>query len=102
MLIVRGVNLFPTQIEEQVLKCSGLAPHFQIELTRPGRMDELLVRVEARNGVDAAAQGELLGRLIKDVTGVSARTEIVAAGVIPRSAGKAVRVVDNRPKEGAI
>ena len=102
MLIIRGVNLFPTQIEEQVLKCPGLSPHFQIELTRPGRMDEILVRVEGRADVDAATQGALLGRLIKDVIGVSARTEIVAAGVIPRSAGKAVRVVDNRPKEGAI
>lgn len=99
MLIIRGVNVFPTQIEEQILKCPGLAPHFLIEISRPDRMDELCVRVEARGECDRPAQARLLGSLIKDAIGISAHTEIMAPGAIPRSAGKAVRVLDRRTKE---
>jgi phenylacetate-CoA ligase len=97
MLIVRGVNVFPTQIEEQVLKCPGLAPHFLIEVSRPGRMDEVRIKVEARaSGADDAAQGLLLAGYVKDAVGISATVEVSAPGSLPRSAGKAARVVDLR------
>jgi len=100
MLIIRGVNVFPSQIEEQVLKCPGLAPHFLIEISRPGRMDEVTIHVEARTGVaaeDQAAQAELLSAYIKDAIGISARTEVVTANSLMRSTGKASRVRDLRP-----
>ncbi|HEU4969110.1 MAG TPA: phenylacetate--CoA ligase PaaK [Sphingomonas sp.] len=97
MLIVRGVNVFPTQIEEQVLKCPGLAPHFLIEVSRPGRMDEVRIKVEARaSGGDDAGQGRLLAGYVKEVIGISATVEVGAPGSLPRSAGKAARVVDLR------
>jgi phenylacetate-CoA ligase len=101
MLIIRGVNVFPSQIEEQVLKCPGLAPHFLIEISRPDRMDEVTIHVEARAGVapdEQAAQGELLSAYIKDVIGISARTQIVAPDTLARSTGKASRVRDLRPR----
>ena len=99
MLIIRGVNVFPTQIEEQILKCPGLAPHFMIEISRPGRMDEVGIAVEAREGVDAAAaaqQARLLGGYVKDAIGITARISAMATGALPRSAGKACRVRDLR------
>ena len=99
MLIIRGVNVFPTQIEELVLRCPGLAPHFLIEVTRPGRLDEVTVRVEARSGADdRAAQGALLTTLIKDVVGISARVAVCEPETLARSAGKAARVRDLRPE----
>jgi len=96
MLIVRGVNLFPTQIEEQILRCPELAPHFELELTRPGRLDEVLVKVEARSVEQAAPAGLQLTAYIKDTIGVSVRVEVCAPGALPRSAGKAQRVRDLR------
>jgi phenylacetate-CoA ligase len=101
MLIIRGVNVFPSQVEEQVLKCPGLAPHFLIEISRPDRMDEVTIHVEARAGVapeEQTVQGRLLSAYIKDVIGVSARTEIAAADSLTRSTGKASRVRDLRPR----
>lgn len=102
MIILRGVNVFPTMIEEQVLKCKGLTPHFQIELTREDRMDVMTVNAEARPGFDsaaarAAAAAELAG-YIKGSGGVSAGVKIKNPGEIERSAGKARRIIDNRPK----
>ncbi len=103
MIILRGVNVFPTQIEEQILKCAGLAPHFQIELTRTGRMDNMTVHVEAApNATDAAARtasSKELAHHIKSIVGVSTRIEVRDPETIARSEGKAKRVVDNRPKE---
>lgn len=99
MLIVRGVNVFPTQIEEQVLKCPGLAPHFLIEVSRPDRLDEVCIKVETRQGraeSDYPAQARLLGAYIKEIVGITARIETQLPGTIPRSAGKAVRVRDLR------
>ncbi len=99
MLIVRGVNMFPSQIEEHILRCPGLAPHFLIELTRPGRMDEVLVVVEARTtlGTGAAAgQEKLLTGLVKESIGVSIRVDVVQPGSLDRSQGKACRVRDLR------
>lgn len=92
MIILRGVNVFPTQIEEQVLATSGLAPHFQIELYTQGRMDRMRVHVE---GTDESA-GRALAKRIKDVVGISAEIALAEPGGVARSEGKAVRVVDHR------
>ncbi|MDH4109212.1 MAG: phenylacetate--CoA ligase [Gammaproteobacteria bacterium] len=101
MLIIRGVNVFPTQIEEQVLKQPEFAPHYQLRVTRQGALDELAVHVERRPGVgDSAAAGAAnrLRKAIKDFVGVSVLVRAGAPGDVPRSEGKAVRVVDERPK----
>ncbi|MEQ8307041.1 MAG: phenylacetate--CoA ligase PaaK [Hoeflea sp.] len=103
MMILRGVNVFPTQIEEQILKCAGLAPHFQIELSREARLDEMTVNVESTEqaaGEEArAASARELGHHIKSVVGVTARINVCEPGRVARSEGKAKRVVDNRNKE---
>ncbi len=102
MIILRGVNIFPTQIEEQVLAVADLAPHFQIELTRKDRMDAMAVRVEATPEAasdDAiAASCKTLTTKIKDIVGVTTQVFVGAPGSIERSQGKARRVIDNRPK----
>ena len=103
MMIVRGVNVFPTQIEELILASSSLAPHYVIELTREGRLDEMKVEVEAKPGHTdeaerQAAAAELVHH-IKSRIGVSARVVAVEPGRIERSMGKARRVIDKRPKE---
>jgi phenylacetate-CoA ligase len=102
MMILRGVNVFPTQIEEQILTIDGLAPHFQIELAREGRMDEMIVHVEAA----AADLGEerrvaasnALRERIKAVVGVTVKVNCLPPEGVARSQGKAVRIVDKRPK----
>jgi phenylacetate-CoA ligase len=100
MMIVRGVNVFPTQIEELILRCQGLAAHYQIELTRDGRLDVLTVHVESQP--DALARREAmameLAQLIKNLVGVSALVAVRDPGAIERSLGKAKRVIDKRPK----
>jgi len=101
MLIIRGVNVFPTQIEELILKQAALAPHYQLEITRPRALDELTVRVECAAGVGHAegeAAGATLAHLIKNLIGVTAAVQVVACGGIERSLGKAKRIVDKRPK----
>jgi phenylacetate-CoA ligase len=101
MLIVRGVNVFPSQIEELVLAVAGLTPHYQLELTRSGALDELTVLAESGAGVDAdealraRLEGELRAR-IKALIGVSVRVRVVPPGQIERSSGKARRVIDKR------
>ncbi len=101
MLLIRGVNVFPSQVEEQVLRCADLAPLYVIEVSRPARLDEMSVRVELRPGSaaspDVVAQ-ELHGR-IKDNIGVTARIEVAQPGALERSQGKARRVIDLRPKD---
>ncbi|WP_298981849.1 phenylacetate--CoA ligase PaaK [uncultured Roseibium sp.] len=101
MIILRGVNVFPTQIEEQLLKCEGLSPHFQIELTKDNRLDVMTVHVEALPGAVSSdqrrASAKELGHHIKSVIGVSALIDVTEPGKVERSAGKAKRVVDNRP-----
>jgi phenylacetate-CoA ligase len=103
MIILRGVNVFPTQIEEQILKCRGLVPHFHIELTREGRMDAMTVHVEATpQAADTAQYPNLsteLAHHIKSIVGVTAHIQIHAPSTLPRSEGKARRVIDNRPKD---
>jgi phenylacetate-CoA ligase len=102
MMIVRGINVFPSQIEEQLLKCRGLAPHYLIELSRERRLDAMTVHVEATpDHADAAgreAQAAELARHIKSIIGISARIRVGDPGSIERSAGKAKRIVDLRPK----
>ena len=98
MIILRGVNVFPTQIEEQILSVNGLAPHFQLELTKSGRLDEMTVHVEKLEGHNEADLGLVLTSKIKDIIGVTAKVEVKKIGEIPRSEGKAVRIVDNRVK----
>ncbi|MCE0761457.1 phenylacetate--CoA ligase [Pseudonocardia kujensis] len=101
MIILRGVNLFPTQIEEIVLRTPGFAPHFQLELTTKGRMDALTVRVEARADAPAerrqAAAAELI-KAVKDTIGVSVTCEVVDPDTLERSVGKLQRLLDRRTK----
>ncbi|MEL6572025.1 MAG: phenylacetate--CoA ligase PaaK [Pseudomonadota bacterium] len=103
MIILRGVNVFPTQIEEQVLSIPELAPYFQIALSRDSRMDAMAVHVEAAPGSESEAARyaatNLLTKKIKDVVGVSTQVNVGAPGTVERSQGKARRVIDNRPKE---
>jgi phenylacetate-CoA ligase len=100
MIILRGVNLFPTQIEELLLRVPGLSPHFQLVLSRPRRLDELTVRVEARPDAAAAAErhkaAAALASLVKNTVGVSVDVDVVEPNAIERSLGKAVRIVDLR------
>lgn len=96
MIILRGVNVFPTQIEEQIMGVEGLAPHFQIELRREGRMDEMLVHVEASGDAQKASL-DLKAR-IKDRVGVTVTVMPHGTGGVERSQGKAVRIIDKRPK----
>src|SRR3569623_887401 len=99
MMIVRGVNVFPTQIEELILRQSVLAPHYQCILTREGPLDDLTVAEEAGPGLDheladVRSAAERLAREIKVYVGTSARIALRPAGGIERSMGKARRVVD--------
>jgi phenylacetate-CoA ligase len=101
MIILRGVNLFPTQIEELILRVPSLSPHFQCHLARPGRMDKLTVRVERRPGIDPEVGdqgGAALGKLVKNHIGVTVAVDVVDPGGIERSVGKMRRIIDNRPK----
>jgi len=102
MIILRGVNVFPTQIEEQLMSVNELAPHFQIELERDDRLDKMIVKVEANPGIDDTATRQsaasALEEKIKSSIGVTAQVLAGDTGSVPRSQGKAVRVVDNRPK----
>ena len=96
MIILRGVNVFPTQVEERVLAVPGLAPYFQIELTRVERMDAMRVHVEPLPGADGAGCAAILAREIKDRIGITCEVVTAEPGGVERSQGKARRVVDNR------
>jgi phenylacetate-CoA ligase len=100
MIILRGVNLFPTQLEELILRTAELSPHFQCVLRRTGRLDSLTVRVERRSGSEAAAAARAAADLVataKATIGVTLDIEVVEPGQIERSAGKMRRVIDERP-----
>jgi phenylacetate-CoA ligase len=99
MIILRGVNLFPTQIEEIVLGMAGLSPHFILELRQAGRMESLTVKIERRNEVSTAIAeeaGKLLIRRIKESIGTSLDVSVVDPGTLPRSEGKLKRLYDLR------
>jgi phenylacetate-CoA ligase len=100
MIVVRGVNLFPTQIEEHLLRSPVLTGHYVIELTREGRRDDVTIRVEPRAEVGDAevlrAEAEALVGRIKGTIGLVTRVVVEASGTIERSAGKAKRVLDRR------
>jgi len=106
MMIIRGVNVFPTQIEELILKAAELAPHYQLVLTREGHLDQLDVLVETRidlptrlSALESEGVGRSLERAIKTYVGISTRVRVMAAGSIERTTtGKARRVFDKRPK----
>ncbi len=108
MLIIRGVNVFPSQIEEALLRVDGTAPHYVIEVDRPGTMDEVTVRVEIRpqDFSDKMSQMQNLrdriDRQIHGVTGIRMNVELVEPQTIERSVGKAVRVIDRRREKGLI
>ena len=99
MLIIRGVSVFPTQVEEQILKVDSLAPHYQIEITRTENLDEMTINVELSPGADTTAKQPAAAELqkhIKDLIGVSARVNVHEEGGVTRSEGKAKRVIDKR------
>lgn len=101
MIILRGVNLFPTQIEELILGVPTLSPQFQCVLDRPQRLDRLTVRVEMRPETTTTARtaaSDSLRTLIKNRIGVSVEVDVLDPEAIERSVGKARRLIDNRPK----
>ena len=100
MIILRGVNVFPTQVEELLLRVEGLSPHYQLVLSRPHRLDEMTVRVEARPHLGADERAALSSRLcalVKENVGVNVACDVVEPETLKRSEGKAQRVVDLRP-----
>ncbi|PKW17376.1 phenylacetate--CoA ligase PaaK [Saccharopolyspora spinosa] len=104
MIILRGVNVYPTQIEELVLRTDGLSPHFQLVLTREGRMDRMTVRVEARTdcpGDRRDPAGAELVRAIKEGVGISTEVTVVDPDTLERSVGKLCRLVDRRESGSA-
>jgi len=98
MLIIRGVNVFPTQIEELILKQKELAPHYVMEVSKEGPMDHLTVLVELAPGAADAGCAAKLQHYIKSYIGVSADVKLVPISTIERSIGKAKRVIDKRPR----
>jgi len=97
MLIIRGVNLYPSEVERILLGVGDVAPHYQLVVARPGALDELTVLCEpAHDGVDAAALAGRIQRALHAETGLTIAVEVLAVGAVPRSEGKAVRVVDRR------
>ncbi|MFC1413620.1 phenylacetate--CoA ligase PaaK [Streptacidiphilus sp. N1-12] len=99
MIILRGVNVFPSQIEEIVLRTPGVAPHFQLRLTRSGRMDRMTVRAESRPGSSPTvreAAAAAIRQAVKDGVGVTVEVEIVDPETLERSLGKLKRIVDQR------
>jgi phenylacetate-CoA ligase len=101
MIILRGVNLFPSQIEQLILRIPELSPHFQCVLTRPGTLDKLTVRVERRNQVAAdaaAAAGVALSKLVKNTIGATIEVQVLEPDGVERSLGKMRRVIDQRTR----
>jgi len=102
MLIIRGVNVFPSQVEEALLRIEGTAPHYLIEVSRPGTLDEAVVKVEVRPGNFSDEMRQMvelrdrIDREVHAVTGVRMSVELVAPNTLERSAGKARRVLDHR------
>ena len=108
MLIIRGVNLFPSQIEEALLRVEGTAPHYLIEVDRPGKLDEITVHVEVRAQEFSDKMSEMqhlrekIDRQIHAITGIRVKVNMVGPQSLQRSAGKAQRVIDHRRDKGQI
>jgi phenylacetate-CoA ligase len=103
MIILRGVNIFPSQVEEILLRTPGVAPHFQLHLGTRGRLDHMTVRAEARPGTGPdirESAAESITRAVKDGVGLSVGVEIVDPETLERSVGKIRRVVDEREGRG--
>ncbi len=99
MLIIRGVNVYPSQVEAVLVGLPGVAPHYQLVLERRGSMDELAIEVEAASAVfDAGELGNLVRHHVKSMVGITCGVTVKKPGEVPRSQGKAVRVRDLRPK----
>src|SRR3954447_22577411 len=99
MMIVRGVNVFPSQVEEQILTIAGLTPHYLCVLTRPGNLDELTVQVEPHESVPVGQRdvlGQRLREQVKSHVGVTVRVEVLDPHALERSLGKARRISDRR------
>ncbi|MDC9581054.1 phenylacetate--CoA ligase [Xenorhabdus sp. PR6a] len=104
MLIIRGINLFPSQVEEQIMRIKALSPHYQLEINRVGNYDQLSIKVELKepDRLNHQQRSDICQQLrhnIKSMTGLNTDVSLVNRGEIPRSEGKAVRVIDNRPRE---
>lgn len=106
MIILRGVNIFPTQVEAALLHCKWCSAHFQIELTHHGRMDNMTIHVEPRpeawNPAETSHRSREIIKTIKNTIGVSVQVSVKEPGMIPRSNGKVTRVIDNRAKASSI
>jgi phenylacetate-CoA ligase len=97
MLIIRGVNLYPSEVEHALLHVAGMAPHYQLVIERSGALDELTVHCEPLDaGVDREALRARAAAALRERTGITVAVELLAPGAVPRSEGKAVRVVDRR------
>jgi phenylacetate-CoA ligase len=96
MLIVRGVNVYPSQVEHVLLSVEGVAPHYRVIVERTGAMDELTLECEPAPGVDTSDLAARVGEQLREHMGVRFEIAVLAPGTIPRSEGKAVRVVDRR------
>lgn len=107
MLIIRGCNLFPSQIEEALLRVEGTTPHYLIEVSRPGTLDELTVKIEVRPETFSDKMSQMqhlhdrIDREIQAVTGIRANVELVKPQTLERFTGKAKRVVDLRRPVGS-
>ena len=101
MLIIRGVNVFPSQVEAVLVGQPGLAPHYQLVLTREGPLDTVTVEVEVALGAEIGDRGRKAREVsnhIKSLIGVTCNVVVKSPGEVPRSQGKAVRVKDERKK----
>jgi phenylacetate-CoA ligase len=96
MLIIRGVNLYPSEVERVLLGVRDVAPHYQLVVERPGAMDQLTVLCEPASGKAAEGLQARIEHALQQATGLSIQVLLMAAGGVPRSEGKAVRVVDRR------
>jgi len=102
MLIIRGVNVFPSQIEEAILQVPGISPHYLIEVSRPGILDEISVKVELQPGYISDKMSEMQSlrdrvlRKINEITGIHVNIELLPPNTLERSTGKACRVIDHR------
>lgn len=99
MIIIRGVNIFPSQIEEQLLTIPELSPHYQIVVSREGNMDLMTINVESKQDVSGNSGQQIAAALekkVKRLIGVSSKVNVLNSGGVPRSQGKAQRVIDNR------